>query len=397
MNAETATCPYCNTPLPAAPVAGQRLSCPRCGETVPYRASESVQSAPSSDSAVPSLAPAVTLAPPSAPAWSNRRLAFTVLGTMIGMALVGLTFALLTIKSRRDHDPKPPPPPPPPLLGYLPGDSQLVLSINVVEALRTPAGNAFLDHTEISNLGFHFDTVEKVIGLKRDNLEQVVISSRTDDVGRIVLLARTRRPYNVKQVRDTLKAEVSTDVGKKKAYHFSVDNWDALLWPADDWTVVVALSQQALKAVPDAPGPEANGLPAVLQNARKDHLRPGAQVWLAGTIDNWEAARFFLSKRLSKEDLDALTAVRTFAFGLHLGEDVKLDAAFQTTDDASAEALQKLLGKATNTGYLKVLGSHKGGEKVAAELAKSLTDKRDGTWVTLEGSASVESVKEAGK
>jgi hypothetical protein len=120
-------------------------------------------------------------------------------------------------------------------------------------------------------------------------------------------------------------------------------------------------------------------------------------VWMIGTIDSWDAARPLLEKLMAKANLDALTSVRAFAFDLQLDDDVKLDAAFQSRDEASAEALRSLLAQATGSAYLKVLGPEAGGEKVAAELAKNLKSKREGSWVLLETSASAATVQQAVK
>lgn len=90
-------CPYCNSRFsPAGPLpASRRLSCPRCGESFPYRGAER-------EIAVPQDSPPV---PPWEPRrWSNRAIGGTVLAVMGAMMAVSLTAALLTEHVRREHD-----------------------------------------------------------------------------------------------------------------------------------------------------------------------------------------------------------------------------------------------------------------------------------------------------
>jgi hypothetical protein len=106
-------CPYCNAlvPLPGEAPLGSRLLCPRCGESFLFRSPE--QPAPNAITA----APPDGLATPEAGAlpcgarpngeprrWSNAAVAGVVLAVMLAMAVVGLTFAQLTVDVRRAQD-----------------------------------------------------------------------------------------------------------------------------------------------------------------------------------------------------------------------------------------------------------------------------------------------------
>src|SRR5262245_56222821 len=104
MSAETLTCPYCNARQPPLPglAVGQRVTCTRCGEgfkvtTVPAGWAEpsscEVTDARSAPSAIPNR-----------PVCSNRLVAGLILGVMLIMAGTGLTYALLTVQQRREHD-----------------------------------------------------------------------------------------------------------------------------------------------------------------------------------------------------------------------------------------------------------------------------------------------------
>ncbi len=104
MPSSVLSCPYCNSPAepPAGARPGQRIPCPRCGESFAYRppAGDEPTVAPP-----PPPAPAEPPAPPAAPArFSNRAVALTVLAVMAVMALAGLVYALNTEAIRRSYD-----------------------------------------------------------------------------------------------------------------------------------------------------------------------------------------------------------------------------------------------------------------------------------------------------
>jgi hypothetical protein len=411
MNGESIACPYCNTQFPhTAASSGQRLSCPRCGESFPYRPSQSIQSSPDAPATeredFPTTTVGVNLARPDARR-SNRRLAALVLGVMASMALLSLVYALATVESRRKHDPKPLPSPVVqgspvgtarptelPALGYLPPGTNLVLAINVAEAERSPAGRAFLDRSYLDDLGFALADIEKVVGLKREQIDHIVLGIKTDEL-RPVLVLRTRQPYDAAQVRTTLQARGRTLVGKKELYHFTLakPHLEALLWPADRTTLAVSLGSQDLKDVPDEPARDGAALSAPLREFLKERMPTAPQAWLVGTVENWDNVRPLLAERLSKAELATLTSVRAFGFGLHLDDGVRITAAVQCADDAGAKALEKRWGQTRESNYLRVLGSSEAGKKVAEELAVNLTLEREGVCVVLRTKATAETVR----
>jgi len=101
MSSDVLCCPYCNSPVPPPPGAqpGQRIACGRCGETFPYRGTETAFTAE------PPPVPLPPLSEPIAPhRFSNRGIALAVLGVMAAMALLGLAYALSTQALRRSYD-----------------------------------------------------------------------------------------------------------------------------------------------------------------------------------------------------------------------------------------------------------------------------------------------------
>jgi hypothetical protein len=100
MPSDILSCPYCNSavPPPAGARPGQRIPCPRCGESFPLR--ETVPDEPAPAAPPPVEAPV----PPAPPRISNGRLALLILGGMVAMALIGLAYALHTQALRRSYD-----------------------------------------------------------------------------------------------------------------------------------------------------------------------------------------------------------------------------------------------------------------------------------------------------
>ena len=94
------SCPYCNSPaaVPVGAHPGQRIPCPRCGESFPYHGgTDDYSTAPSPPIAEP---PPV----PTPQRFSNTGIALAVLGVMVLMGLLGLLYALKTEAIRRSYD-----------------------------------------------------------------------------------------------------------------------------------------------------------------------------------------------------------------------------------------------------------------------------------------------------
>ncbi len=100
MSSQVLTCPYCNSTVAAPPLTrpGQRVPCPRCGESFPLRDSAAAEPV------TPVPEPPADSPPAASPRLSNGRLALLILGGMIAMALIGLAYALHTQDLRRSYD-----------------------------------------------------------------------------------------------------------------------------------------------------------------------------------------------------------------------------------------------------------------------------------------------------
>src|SRR4051812_18592238 len=96
----TVPCPYCNAPVPVPqprPADG-RVTCPRCEETVTVG-----DTGPGTPTAAPH---ATSTEPTTPPRPTNRAVAGIVVAVMLGMAALGLAYALRTVDFRRANDSK---------------------------------------------------------------------------------------------------------------------------------------------------------------------------------------------------------------------------------------------------------------------------------------------------
>lgn len=412
MNADPICCPYCNSIVGPALTTSPRLTCPRCGEAFPNRSGQQAAASdvPVTDAPVNGRAFPKPL--PTGPQWSNRAIARAVLGVMATMAVIGLAFALWTVQARRSQDfqskatsPELVIRPVPPVelagLGYLPPGTNLVAAVHVAEALRTPAGRAFLERSALAGTDFHMADLEKNVGIRRTDIDHVVFGVRLVDrqFPRVVLIVRTRQPYDADKVRAGLKAGRRIDVGKKEVYQFNLEKprLSAFLWCAGPTTLVVGISDKDIEAVPTSPAGGVEQLAEPLQVFLKERLNVGTQAWVAGHAQNWDTVRLLATPFLTEDNQKLIARVETFGFWLRLDEKVEVRGAVRCTDAASAQSLEQALTLALSkeNRYLNVLGSSPDAAKVAEELAKSLLVKQAENWVTLEAAASAETVKKA--
>ena len=241
----TVPCPYCNAPVPVPqpPPAGGRVFCQRCEEAVTIG---------SLNGEAPTIAPAPSPAAPSR--LSNRAIAGLVVAVMLGMAALGLAFALQTVGFRRANDLKGAQPPeqvpearsvPPaewPGLGYLPEDVQAVAGIRIGEALQSTAGKALLARLSLAD-------GKTVLGLAPNEIDDLLIGANF----------RTLPPRLVIVAHGTVGSPKLSDRTVER-HGKTLDRlrlWTAgpegVAWRPDAHTVVAALLPEDFDHVPAKP------------------------------------------------------------------------------------------------------------------------------------------------
>jgi hypothetical protein len=415
-------CPYCNTNVqpPAGVREGQRIVCPRCGESFVCR------NLPEQLSANGASAAADPPPEPPRPTRANRIVGLTVLGLMAVMAAAGLTFAWLTVPQRRAHDfpttagddqPKVVLPAELAGLGYLPPDTALVVAVDVAAALDDPAGREFLDHFRPGDLLARgrddgagppsLPGLEQLLGLPPGDLDHVVLGLTLEgrELPGVTVVARTRHPLEGKkeQVRKALKAVGEPALPRGKALdHVTIPKTQlpAFLWFADPSTFVVSLSRTDLDALPARPAEGMARLTPALREIIKTRVNSAApQVWAAGHVGDWAdtTAGGLLLGFLAKADRQVLEKVRDFGGWLRFDPGLTLGADFGCAGAADARALEERLAPADARKPLRILGAGPETAAVAEELARSLkvTRGEGDVWVSLQAKATADTVRRA--
>ncbi|HTU93532.1 MAG TPA: hypothetical protein VMF69_25860 [Gemmataceae bacterium] len=404
MTTETLTCPYCNAAIgvSAGLSAGQRILCPRCGDTFPLRPADAFTGQPTTPAATETAItnkPAATasIAPPPELSLRSRRspglVAALAVGVMLLMAGGALIFMLRTQAQRRGYDTSRPPRRPgrqrgvpepdlPPVvasvapdklaaLGYLPSDVNFLFAVRVPELLASPAGVRMArDPIKLGNKNYRLEELAAWLGFRLEDIDHLVFAARIDDalLPPFYLVFRTAQPYDEEQMRQRLKATRLASPGKKTLYAFHPPRPDIQLhaWFADERTVVLALFANQLEGLPRQPVDNLQQLSDEVRTVLTRRREPVAPVWIVGHSRDWSKtpAAMFLSG-MKKEDQAKLAALRTFGIWLVPEDSLLVKGVFACKDEAGARGLE---------GYFRSLLGADGNFKTAL----------DGPWLIVQ-------------
>ena len=245
----TTICPFCNGILPplSAPPAAEKLPCPRCGELVVasrWQVDTSIVPGPS-----PAMSAAIRGGLPG-----NRKTAFIIVGVMLTMAVVGLSYMLWTTKLRQSRHPKMALDPVAftrPLdlngLGYLPKDSHVIVGLHIAEWLDDKkVGKPLLDEPRPAGLDWVVKTLPRVTGMQLDEIDHVLLAASFDNP-QMVMVVKTRRAYSVEKIVESIHPANSRLHQQQPLYEFSLNPWgEAMLWCVEDVEIVMALELMAI-------------------------------------------------------------------------------------------------------------------------------------------------------
>jgi len=378
---ETICCPYCNSYVTVShQAASPRVTCPRCGEAIPYRSAGEPDAAGESPARerTPDEDPFRETGPATEAVRqaSNRSLALGIVGVMVAVAAGALGFALMTKPVRRSHDPV--------LaegtaLGYLPGDANVAASVRVREVLREPAGKELLDFVQLGPHDGAPEPLETWAGLKLEDLDTAVLGLRlTGEPSRAILILQTRRPYGPQAVQAALKSGRPFQHGERILYRISPAGLPfRTLWCAASNIIVLAMAPEDLDGVPITPKTGTDALPPSLKPMVDDQLASAGQAWLAFKGDS-KPERVpllqYLSLSLSPKGRDALSEVRTFGVAVRFDRDLALTAVADCTNEAAAGRVQRAL---------------KSWQKAVPEFSAT----RTGSRVTIAGKQSMDAIR----
>jgi hypothetical protein len=252
---------------------------------------------------------------------------------MILMGAISLMVGLKTVPFRRSHDAQEP-------LAFLPADTNVIALAQVQQALQDVGGRQLLSQFNLGPLGADLGTIEQWTGLRRDDIQTVVLGLRVDDrlPPRVTLVVQTQVPYQEAKLVAGLKDAERLERGSKTLYRvpFRGQALGATLWCASESILVMALLPDDFDAIGPNPGPSATfALP--LQSYIGDHLGPESQLWIIGHSDHWDQtiAQPLLA-RLLADYPDLMANLETWGIALHFDEKIQVSGNFQLKSDESA-------------------------------------------------------------
>jgi hypothetical protein len=346
----TTLCPYCNGVLPvlAEPPTGEKLPCPRCGEPIPtsrWQVDPSL-SAPPPASAMPERQPGV------------RKTALIILSIMLVMAVIGLSYALWTTKLRRSRDPKALLDPiairrPLELqgLGYLPKDSHVIVGLHIAEWLNDKkVGKPLLEEPRPALLDWIVKQAPRLTGMTLDEIDHMLLAA-SFDTRQVVLVVRTRRPYDLGKIAEHAKRSTTPLHQDKPLYEIALDPMlgNALLWCVEEKTLLCVIpfdtpKLEHLRALSATPRTIGEVLPAPLHEAMKERLPKQTFLWSVGRLDQLGTLKDMLQwVPGAKTYVEAVKDLKAFAIGLEPVEGLTLTGHFHLTDAKAAAKFKTLL------------------------------------------------------
>jgi hypothetical protein len=333
---------------------------------------------------------------------------------MVLMGGVGLLFALATVNERRKRDyPETTAdtslnrvivvaPARLAALGFLPSERNVLVGLHVAELLAEPSGEALIAALRSNKPNSEFGGLEQWTGLKLEQIDHLVLGSRLEDrfPPHVVLVVRTRQPYDAAKVRATLQAGRPQLRAGRTVYRFDLKGipFGAAVWFADEQTLVFGLSAEDLDAVPKTPEPGAERLPASLRQFLTDRLPAGTPIWAVADARDWKTGPLLsVLGGASRETTSLLNKLRIAGTWVQTDAEIAWHLQIEEADPEAAKELQQYLaedGLAPGKSW-KFLEERPQTERLAQELSKTLTRERKENWLSLRAKVSREAIREA--
>jgi hypothetical protein len=232
---------------------------------------------------------------------------------------------------------------------YLPADTNIVAGIHLANLLQTPETQALLDRIKFASFDLSAERVQKLTGLKREDLDHVVVGVKLEDeiVPRLTVLVRTRTRFDPEAVRAALHAVPTAESRRANRYHFKLDQpaveIETWLLP-EEKLLVFGLTRADVEAVSERPQEGVKHLAPALGKMLDVRLDPAARVWVVGNIDHWD--RTLVSKM---QNAGLAQKVRSFDVGLIPSKapekGLQLRADVNCVDAEGARAIAKYLNE----------------------------------------------------
>jgi hypothetical protein len=324
--------------------------------------------------------PTLALPPGDTSRLSNRAIAGLVVAVMLGMAALGLAFALQTVGIRRANDSKGAVLPEPavesvvarpaawPGLGHLPDDVQVLAGVRVADALDSTASGALL-----GSLGLVDAKKTRILDIAPGNVDHLVIGAS--------LRALPPRVTAVVHgsIGDAPSSGRTTEQHGKTLHRVKL--WptgpEGAIWRADRHTLVAALLPEDFDHI--VAKPQAAPILDLMER-----LDPAALAWLVASPGANDAALAFVTPLLPSADRDAWLKLESVAISIQAdGPRLTLKAQIRGRDPAAGEAIAKAVAESlTKAGVTAERKSDSGWQKLTAtadaeKLASWLAGSRD--------------------
>jgi hypothetical protein len=346
----TIACPFCNTPIPMPelPDGENRIQCPRCDETLPIHVTNVHTSA---EDFAASTAPVGQPSSKSRP--TNRAVAGLVVAIMLGMAALGLAFALQTKAFRRANDSKGAVPPEPapeaqrlapaewPGLGWIPDDVQAVAGIRIADARESLAGRALL-----AQLRFDGANQIKIAGLSPAAIDHLIVGAAFRALPpRVTGVIHTRG-----RIHEKTRSEPSrtSDQHGKTLIHGKLwtNGPDGAAWQADQHTLIAALLPEDFDKLPARPQGGIGRLAVPLSEVLAERLDPAAVAWLMVNVDANSPATAIATPFLPPVQRDTWAKLETLAVSIRAdGSKLIVTVQLRAKDAAAGAAIAKALAE----------------------------------------------------
>lgn len=285
-------------------------------------------------------------------------------------------------------------------LGYLPPRTNVIAAIHVAEALQTPPGKEFLERFRLGRWGMTPADLEKWTSFKPEDIDHFAVGATVDGSGfQLVMVVKTRRPYDPAKVRTTINTSSSSQKYGKKYYEFSRRAPFGVVWfpPQSNDLLVITMSPDNLKEVPELPRSGKDRVPPPVGDLLTDRLGKVAQFWLAINLKEFKTLDLKVLG-VPREYREIIDKFEQGALAIRLNFGLEIHAAMQCADDKSAEALAaKWLAGAPQKleALLNLLGPLQGFQPLLQEMAQSLQHDQKGRWLTIKSGARLETLQKA--
>lgn len=317
----------------------------------------------------------------------NRLVGGIVLGVMILMGGIGLTYALWTVQTRREHDKalprssrrpllpaflgKPSSEPTLPArldaLNYLPAGCTFVAAVHGGDLLDSPIYERLkalplkIGPTEWGELGkgglpflapireWSLDVVEQWLGIPAGNIDHLAVGSvlETEGVATLtpptVLVIRTRDAVGINRLRETLHAgtareKPTPDGATRLVSSARMKDVPLNLWIPNANTVVLGLFTD-FQTIPSKPSHDHLRIATETRQLIEQRLTAGTVAWVALSVSDWKASPL-LSVVPGLKSLpwgERSDAVKALAIGVPRERPLRIQMAIRASNIAQLE------------------------------------------------------------